>query len=206
MTIVWTPTYIGETVSGALFFVAGFVLSAISLGVVSAKTNAGAARWLRWLERWKPSWRDESLRTPQKYRLLVIGLLIAVLIAAILVIPGIGEDRTFVLGRFYDLWGTVFYFYTMILLLASLVLIFSRRTGGYVLSLVVSIISIVLIVPDLLGLLPPGPPTFRTSIIFLGNLILAFALSFVSWKSIRQQIQPPSTSGKTVKGSLESVV
>ena len=119
-------------------------LFVIGLGIVSAKTSSGAARWLRWLGRWNPLWCDEERAGGgrDKYRLSVLALLIAVLVGAILIIPGIGEDRTFVLSRFYDLWGTLFYFYSMIVLLASLILVFYRRPGGYILSLVVSTIAI----------------------------------------------------------------
>lgn len=134
-------------------------------------------------------WRDEEATNGgrDKYRLSTLALLIAVLVGAILVIPGIGEDRTFVLSRFYDLWGTLFYFYSMTVLLTSLILVFYRRPGGYILSLVVSTIAIGLNALDLLGLLPPAPLTFGTSIIFLANFLVGVPLAFVSWKSIRHQ-------------------
>ena len=134
-------------------------------------------------------WRDQDRAKDSldEHRVSVFALLIAVLVGAVLVIPGIGEDRTFDLSRFYDLWGTIFYFYSMTVLLASLILIFYRRTGGYVLSLIVSTIAIGLNALDLLGLLPPAPPTVRTSIIFLANFLVGLPLALISWKSIRQR-------------------
>lgn len=187
--MIESPISTVETVFGTLFFFAGMTLFVIGLGIVSAKTSSGAARWLRWLGRWKPMWNDEggARRGHDKYRVSVMSLLIAVLVGAILVIPGIGEDRTFVLSHFYDLWGTVFYFYSMTVLLASLILVYYRRPGGYILSLVVSTIAIGLNMLDLLSLLPPAPLTFRTSIIFLANFLVGVPLAFVSWKSIRHQ-------------------
>ena len=183
-----SPISVFESGLGA-FFSTGMALFVISLAIVSAKTNSGAARWLRWLGKWKPLWRDDGRPKAglDKYRLWVLALLIAVLVGALLVIPGIGEDRTFVLSRFYDLWGTVFYFYSMTVLLASLILVFYRRPGGYILSLVVSTIAIGLNMLDLLGLLPPAPPTFRTSIVFLANFLVGVPLAFISWKSIRHE-------------------
>ena len=187
--VIGSPISIVETVFGTLFFFAGMALFVIGLGIVSAKTSSGAARWLRWLGRWKPLWCDEERARGgrDKHRIAVFALLIAVLAGAVLVIPGIGEDRTFVLSRFYDLWGTLFYFYSMTVLLASLILIFYRRPGGFILSLVVGTIAIGLNALDLLGLLPPAPLTFRTSIIFLANFLVGVPLAFVSWKSIRHQ-------------------
>ena len=185
--VIGTPMSILETIVGAVFFFAGMALLVISLGMVSAKTDSSAARWLVWLGRWRPLWQDGERAKDRvdKYRVHVLGLLIAILVGAVLVIPGIGEDRTFVLNRFYDLWGTVFYFYTTILLLASLILIFYRRNGGYVLSLVVGTVAIGLDSLDLLGLLPPAPLTLRTSIIFLANFLIGVPLALISWKSIR---------------------
>ena len=187
--VIGTPMSIVETILGAFFFFIGLALLVIGLGIVSAKTDSGAARWLVWLGRWRPLWPVEERAKDglDKYRVSVLALLIAVLVGAVLVIPGIGEDRTFVLSRFYDLWGTVFYFYSITVLLASLILIFYRRTGGYVLSLVVSTIAIGLNALDLLGLLPPAPLTVRTSIIFLANFLVGVPLAFISWKSIRHQ-------------------
>lgn len=189
MTLIGTPVSIAETVLGALFFVTGFASLALGLGVVSAKTSPGPARWLRWLGGWRPSWRDETPETLNRYRPQILGSLIALLVGAVLVIPGIGEDRMFVLSRFYDLWGTVFYFYTMIVLVSSVTLVFYRRTGGYVLSLVVSIITIGISVPDMLGLLPPAPPTLKTSIILAANSPFAIYIALLSWMTIRHQTQ-----------------
>ena len=187
--VIGTPVSIIETILGAVFFLAGMALFVISVGMMSAKTDSGAARWLVWLGRWRPLWRDEGRAKDglDKYRVSVLALLIAVLVGAVLVIPGIGEDRTFDLSRFYDLWGTVFYFYSMTVLLASLILVFYRRTGGYVLSLVVSTIAIGLNALDLLGLLPPAPLTVRTSIIFLANFLVGLPLAIISWKSVQRR-------------------
>lgn len=188
--LVGSPISVIETLFGAFFFFAGFALLVISLGVLSAKNSVGAAKWLSWLGNWTHSWHDAETQNfgLDRYRFPAFALLLAVLVGAVLVIPGIGETRTFDLSRFYDLWGSVFYFYTMILLLASLVLIFCRRSGGYVLSLVVSVIGIGLNAPDLLGLLPPAPLSFGTSIIFLANFLVGWPLAFLSWKSIRDQV------------------
>ena len=187
--VLGSPISMVETIFGTLFFFAGMALFVIGLAILTPKTSSGAARWVRWLGRWKPMWRDEQRAKGgrDEYRLAVLALLIAVLAGAVLVIPGIGEDRTFVLSRFYDLWGTVFYFYSITVLLASLILVFYRRPGGYILSLVVSTIAIALNALDLLGLLPPAPLTFRTSIIFLANFLVGVPLAFISWKSIRHE-------------------
>lgn len=181
------PLSIVETVFGAVLFLIGIALFVLDLALVSAKSNVDAARWLSWLGRWRPGWRDGEKLKPSvnRYRFSVLVLLIALLVGAVLVIPGIGEDRTFYLSRFYDLWGTVFYFYSMIILLASIFLVFYGRPGGYILAMVVSTIAIGLNALDLLGLLPPAPLTLGTSIIFLANFLVGLPLALYAWKSIR---------------------
>ena len=189
--ILTSPIVIAQTAVGAFFFFIGMMLFILSLGMFASKNNLQAQKWLSWLGRWRPRWLTEQhqIIRPDKYRPYVLIMLLGVFIGAVLVIPGIGEDRQFALSQFFSLWGTVFYFYAMVLVLASTVLIYYRRPGGYVLSLIVSFISIAFDVPDLFGLLPPSPPTFRTSMILLGGVLLAIPLAYGSWRAIRVTIK-----------------
>ena len=45
--------------------------------------------------------------SPEKHRLIAFTTLSLALFVAILVIPGIGEDRQFPLNQFFNLWGLV---------------------------------------------------------------------------------------------------
>jgi hypothetical protein len=188
--IVTSPIAIAQTAVGAFLFFMGIMLFIFSLGMIASRNDVKAQKWFRWLGRWRPRWQTEGYQIirPDKYRPSALVILLGVFVGAVLVIPGIGEDRQFVLNQFFNLWGTVFYFYAMALLLASIVLIYYRRPGGYILSLIVSIVAIGFDVPDLFGLLPPSPPTFRTSIILLGDVLLAIPLAYGSWKAIRAAI------------------
>ena len=188
--ILTSPIAIAQTAVGLFFFFMGMTLFIISLGVISSKNNVQAYKWLSWLGRWRPTWltKQDHMVGPDKYRPYVLVILLGVFISAVLLIPGIGEDRQFVLNQFFSLWGTVFYFYAMALVIASTAVVYYRRRGGYILSLIVSFVSIAFDVPDLFGLLPPSPPTLRTSIILLGGVLLAIPLAYVSWRSIRATI------------------
>ena len=188
--ILTSPVAIAQTAVGAFFFFLGVMLFICSLGMIASRDNGQAQKWLRWLGRWRPKWPTEQhhIIHPDKYRGFVLVISLGVFIGAVLVIPGIGEDRQFVLNQFFSLWGTVFYFYAMALVLSSIGLVYYRRPGGYILSLIVSFVSIAFSVPDLFGLLPPSPPTFRTSIILLSGVLLAIPLAYVSGRAIRSNI------------------
>jgi len=185
-----SPIAIAQTAVGGFFFFMGIMLFIFSLGMIASKNNVQAQKWLSWLGRWRPRWQAEQHHVirPDKYRPYALATLIGVFIGAVLVIPGIGEDRQFVLNQFFSLWGTVFYFYAMALVVASIALVYYGRPGGYILSLAVSFVSIAFDVPDLFGLLPPSPPTFRTSIILLAGVLLATPLAYISWRAIRATI------------------
>jgi hypothetical protein len=188
--ILNSPIAIAETVVGGFFFFMGIMLFIFSLGMIASKNNVQAQKWLSWLGKWRPRWQTEQhhIILLDKYRPYVLVNLLGVFIGAVLVIPGIGEDRQFVLNQFFSLWGTVFYFYAMALIIASTALVYYRRPGGYIPSLIVSFVSIAFDVPDLLGLLPPSPPTFRTSTILLAGVLLATPLAYSSWRAIRATI------------------
>ena len=67
-------------------------------------------------------------------------------------------------------------------------IIYYKSPAGYILSLIVGIDASGFNMPDLFGLLPPPPPTFRTSNILLGTVLLAIPLAYGSLKAIRAAI------------------
>ena len=180
-----TPRAITETAVGSVFVFAGLLFFLSSVGLLASNNGGQAGRWLRWMGRCRPKWSGQSQDSisPEKYRSTAFTTLSLVLFVAILVIPGIGEDRQFPLNQFFNLWGTAWYFYVFAIGVIGLVLIYKRVAGGYFLSFITSLIAIEMVVPDLFGLLPPEPPTTKTSIILATQLPFAFVCI---WASLRE--------------------
>jgi len=99
---------------------------------------------------WRPLWADKQREPsiPHEFRSILLVTLFINLLLAVLLIPGIGEDRQFPLNQFFDLWGTVWYFYVFGIGVAAFILIYQRKLGGYVLSLILSVVPIGMNVPD----------------------------------------------------------
>jgi len=175
------------TVTGTFFFFMGMMFFVSGLGILASNNNSQAGRWLRWLGPWRPLWADRQREPsiPHKFRSILLVTLFINLLLAVLLIPGIGEDRQFPLYQFFDLWGTVWYFYVFGIGVAAFILIYQRKLGGYVLSLILSVVPIGMNVPDLLGLLPPSPPTLRTSILLVAGLPFSVIGVYVSLRALR---------------------
>ena len=186
-SITASATAIALAATGTFFFLTGMLLFVSSLGLLASNKNAQAERWLRWLGPWKPKWRDKLAEPniPNEFRSILLWTLFVSLFLAVLLIPGIGEDREFPLNQFFDLWGTVWYFYIFGVGVTAFLLIYKRRPGGYVLSLILSLVPIGMNVPDLLGLLPPFPPTLRTSILLVAGLPFSVIGVYVSLRALR---------------------
>src|SRR3989442_5060370 len=118
--IVTSPIAIAQTAVGAFLFFMGIMLFIFSLGMIASKNNVQAQKWFRWLGRWKPKWQVEQrhMIRPDKYRPYVLVILLGVFIGAVLLIPGIGEDRRFVLYQVFTLSGNDLYLYAMRLVAA----------------------------------------------------------------------------------------
>jgi hypothetical protein len=121
-----------------------------------------ATRWLRWLGRLKPDVRGQELllsSMSNKYRKYALVILIAIFAQAILLIPGIGEDRQYSLNQFSTLYfgpsGVLGYFFAMIIGISGFEFIYYRRPGGYLLAIIFVIIGLGTSTLDMLGLLPP---------------------------------------------------
>ncbi|HEX9197429.1 MAG TPA: hypothetical protein VF906_06500 [Candidatus Bathyarchaeia archaeon] len=182
-----SATAIALAASGTLFFLTGIMLFVSGLGLLASNNNAQAERWLHWLGPWRPKWSDkhQELKIRSEFRSILLGTLFVSLLLAVLLIPGIGEDRQFPLNQFFDLWGTVWYFYVFGIGIAAFLLIYKKRPGGYVLSLILSLVPTGMNVPDLLGLLPPTPPTFGTSILLVAGLPFSLIGVYVSMRALR---------------------
>jgi hypothetical protein len=182
-----SSTAIIQTIAGAFFFLFGFLLFAASLGLIASDTSQRAQRWLGLLGKLRPTGPNKQyhMTRPDKYRPYALATLLGLLVDAILLIPGIGEDRQFPLNQFFNLWGTVWYLYVLSIGISGLILIYCKKPGGFILSLITGAIGIAMSVPDLLGLLPPSPPTFKTSTIFLGGLVFAVPLVYLSSRAIQ---------------------
>jgi len=179
-----------ETSAGVFFFVLAFPLFFDSLGVLGSRNSLEAERWLSWLGRWRPRCQDQQQGSGNQdaYRVYALAILLVIFLLAILLIPGIGEDRQFPLNQFYGLFGSLWYFYAFSTGIAGFLLIYERRPGGYLLSLILSMIALGTNVTDVLGLQPPSAPTFRTSILELAGLPFAIVLAYVSLKAIRTHV------------------
>src|SRR5436309_15613312 len=91
---------------------------------------------------------------PDKYRRYALVILLVIFVQAILLIPGIGEDRKYSLSQFSTLFlGPVWYSYAMAIGISGFTLIHYQRVGGYLLAIVFVIIGLGTTMHDLLGFL-----------------------------------------------------
>ncbi|TMI18875.1 hypothetical protein E6H32_03950 [Candidatus Bathyarchaeota archaeon] len=187
---------VAETGVGVLFFILGFPLFFTSIGVFASKESLEAQKWVHWLGRLNPKIEngDPSPVSSAKGRVYAMVILLVVFIQAILLIPGIGEDRLYPLNQFYGLLGSLWYFYVLATGLSGFILIYYRRIGGYIPAIIMMVLSIGTTVPDVLGLLPPSAPTLRTTVLMLSVLPLAIPLVYVSWKALHVKVSEPSSS------------
>jgi hypothetical protein len=179
-----------ETGVGVFFFVLAFPLFFPSLGVFASRNYSEAEKWLRWLGKLRPKMATQE-RSPVnsgKHRAYAMAILLVVFIQAILLVPGIGEDRQYPLSQFYGLVSSLWYFYVLATGVSGFILIYYRRPGGYIPAIIMSILSAGTTVPDVIGLLPPSAPTLRTTVLMLSVLPLAILLVYVSWRAIRTQV------------------
>ncbi len=112
-------------------------------------------------------------------------MLIVSLIQAFLLVPGVGEDRQFPLDQLPTLFLSLWYFFGLAILLSAFALIYKRRFRGYYLGLLLSAIIIGTNTPDVLGLLPPSPPSPKTLILLLTTFPPALLLAYVSWGALQ---------------------
>jgi hypothetical protein len=180
---------VAETGAGVFFFAVAFPLFFSSLGVLASRDYSEAEKWLHWLGKLKPRMGNRDLNpvSTGKYRAYAMSILLVVFIQAILLIPGIGEDRRYPLDQFYGLFGSLWYFYVLATGISGFILIYYRRPGGYIPAIIMSVLSIGTTVPDVLGLLPPSAPTIRTTILMLSVLPLVILLVYVSSRALRTQ-------------------
>src|SRR3989454_4052190 len=156
---------VAETGVGVLFFILGFPLFFTSIGVFASMDSLEAKKWVRWLGRLKPKIEngDRSPVSSGKNRVYAMVILLVVFIQAILLIPGIGEDRQYPLNQFYGLFSSLWYFYVLATGLGGFILIYYRRPGGYIPSIIMSLSNNGTTRPDVLGLFPPSAPTLRNT-------------------------------------------
>lgn len=121
-----------------------------------------------------------------KYRNYTAVLLLLIFVQAILLVPGIGEDRQFPLNQFYGLFSSLWYFYVLSIGIAGFFLIWWRRPGGYVLAILLSLLGVGTGVPDVLGFLPPSAPALRTTLLELTALPMEILLIYFSSKALRR--------------------
>ena len=196
-----------ETGVGVFFFFLGFPLFFTAIGVFASRDRLEAEKWVRWLGRLKPKIEngDRGPVCSGKGRVYAMVILLVVFIQAILLIPGIGEDRQYPLNQFYGLFGSLWYFYVLATGLSGFILIYYRRIGGYVSAIIMMVLSIGTTVPDVLGLLPPSAPTVRTTVLMLSVLPLAIALVYVSWRALHVKAsEAPSPKEATPSRSNKS--
>src|SRR2546426_4226243 len=181
-----TFTGITETGAAVSLFVFGVLLFFSSLGIFASKNNVDAEKWVRWLRGWRPRWQQgrETSVASGSFRVLAMASILVSLALAILLIPGVGEDRQFPLDQFYGLFGTIWYFYSFTIGIVAVLVLYKKRVGGWILALILGLIPIGTNVPDLLGLLPPSAPTFRTWILLLTTLPPSVTLVYVSWRAL----------------------
>ena len=197
---------VAETGVGVLFFILGFPLFFTSTGVFASRDSLEAKKWVRWLGRLKPKIEngDRSPVSSGKNRVYAMVILLVVFIQAILLIPGIGEDRQYPLNQFYGLFSSLWYFYVLATGLGGFILISYRRPGGYIPAIIMSLLSIGTTVPDVLGLLPPSAPTPRTTVLIFSVLPLVILLVYVSWRALQTNVSGASSSSFFLeKGNVE---
>ncbi len=189
-------TTVAETGMGVFFFILGLPLFFTSIGVFASRDRLEAEKWVRWLGRLKPKIEngDRSPVSSGKDRVYAMVILLVVFIQAILLIPGIGEDRQYPLNQFYGLFGSLWYFYVLATGVSGFILIYNRRLGGYIPAIIMMVLSIGTTVPDILGLLPPSAPTLRTTVLMLSVLPLAILLVYVSWRALQVKMSEVSSS------------
>jgi hypothetical protein len=191
---------VAKTGVGVFFFILGFPLFFTSIGAFASRDGSEAEKWVRWLGRLKPKIGDHdgSPVSSGKDRVYAMVILLVVFIQAILLIPGIGEDRQYPLNQFYGLFGSLWYFYVLATGVSGFILILYRRPGGYIPAMIMMVLSIGTTVPDVLGLLPPSAPTLRTTVLMLSVLPLAIVLVYVSWRVLHVKVSEASSSkGRT---------
>ncbi|OLE69646.1 hypothetical protein AUF78_10175 [archaeon 13_1_20CM_2_51_12] len=187
---------VAETGVGVFFFIVGFPTFFTSLGAFASRNNVESEKWLRWLGKLGPKMKDHdpSLVSSGKYRAYAMMILLVVFIHAILLIPGVGEDRRYPLDQFYGLFSSLWYFYVLATGISGFILIYYGRPGGYIPAIIMSVLSIGTTLPDVLGLLPPSAPTLRTTVLMLSVLPLVILLVFVSWRGLHIGVVEVSSS------------
>jgi hypothetical protein len=190
---------LAETGVGVSFFILGFPIFFTSIGVFASRDHLQPEKWVRWLRWLKPKIEngDPSQVASGKDRVYAMAILLVVFTQAILLIPGIGEDRQYPLNQFYGLFGSLWYFYVLATGVSGFILIYYRRPGGYIPVIIMMVLSIGTTVPDVLGLLPPSAPTLRTTILMLSVLPLALLLVYVSWRALQVEMSEASSSKGT---------
>jgi len=182
------PIDLAQALIGTVFFLLGVALFVSSLGLFTSKNDVQATRWVRWLGRLRPKIRDRTIipsPAPDKYRRYALVILLVIFVQAILLIPGIGEDRKYSLSQFSTLFlGPVWYSYAMAIGISGFTLIYYQRLGGYLLAIVFVIIGIGTTMPDVLGFLPPSAPTLRTTILLLSEFPFDILLIYVCWRAL----------------------
>ena len=182
------PIGLAQASIGTVFFLFGVLLFVSSLGLFASKNNVQATRWVRWLRRLKPKMPGQTIipsLDPDKYRRYALVVLLVIFVQAILLIPGIGEDRKYSLSGFSTLFlGPVWYSYAMAIGISGFTLIYYRRLGGYLLAIIFVIIGIGTTIPDVLGFLPPSAPTLRTTILALSGFPFDILLIYICWRAL----------------------
>jgi hypothetical protein len=195
------PIGLAQASIGTVFFLLGVLLFVSSLGLFASKNNAQAMRWVRWLGRLRPKMRDQTIIQslgPVKYRRYALMILLVIFVQAILLIPGIGEDRKYSLSGFSTLFlGPVWYSYAMAIGISGFTLVYYRRLGGYLLAIIFVIIGIGTTIPDVLGFLPPSAPTLRTAILALSGFPFDILLVYICWRALPIGIGNGSSPGAT---------
>ena len=182
------PIGLAQASIGTVFFLFGVLLFVSSLGLFASKNNVQATRWVRWLRRLKPKMPGQTIipsLDPDKYRRYALVVLLVIFVQAIVLIPGIGEDRKYSLSGFSTLFlGPVWYSYAMAIGISGFTLIYYRRLGGYLLAIIFVIIGIGTTIPDVLGFLPPSAPTLRTTILALSGFPFDILLIYICWRAL----------------------
>jgi hypothetical protein len=156
----------------------------------------------------KPKMRDDAIIPslgPDRYRRYALVILLVIFVQAILLIPGIGEDRRYSLSGFSTLFlGPVWYSYAMAIGISGFALIFYRRLGGYLLAIIFVIIGIGTTIPDVLGFLPPSAPTLRTTILALSGFPFDILLVYICWRVLPTSMGDGSLQEATASSSTSA--